>query len=124
MVRTAAGGIALVAGAEWWLPGVAGAAPTGTPPKPIPGGLDLFQLLGLGHGPTFHTFFPAFGQEVSTIADFNGSVAAAEIQGTGIATDTVTHATSMLYYDADMRFMDGTYVGEDGHIHPGTFGFV
>lgn len=93
-------------------------------PKPIPGGTDLFDLLGLGPGPLFHFFFPAFGQEVSSITDFNGFVAAAEIQGTGIAMNTVSHGTTTLTFDADMRFMDGLYVGEDGHPRNGTFGFI
>jgi hypothetical protein len=96
----------------------------GDAPKPIPGGLDFFNLYGQGHGPTFHTFFPAFGQEVSTMTDFDGVVAAAEIQGTGTATNTRSHLTRTLFYDADMRFMDGMYTGEDGRTHRGTFGFI
>jgi hypothetical protein len=93
-------------------------------PKPIPGGTDLLGLLGLGSGPLFHFFFPVLGQEVSLITDFHGFVAAAEIQGTGIATNTVSHGTTTLTFDADMRFMDGLYIGEDGHPRNGTFGFI
>ena len=29
-----------------------------------------------------------------------------------------------LYFDADMRFMQGTYVGVDGKTHQNTFGFI
>src|SRR5438128_2553044 len=64
-------------------------------PKPIPGGTDLRAVLGLPSGPVFHFFFPAFGLEVSTITDFRGSVAAAEVQGSGL-----TNAGTTLFYDA------------------------
>ncbi len=125
LARSAAGGAALTATAGLWLPGLAAAAsPVGAAPKPIPGGTDVAPLLGLPMPKIFHFFFPAFGQEISTITDFVGFVAAAEIQGKGTATNTLTHATSTLYYDADMRFMDGTYVGVDGHTRQGTFGFI
>ncbi|HVX30820.1 MAG TPA: twin-arginine translocation signal domain-containing protein [Nitrolancea sp.] len=93
-------------------------------PKPIPGGTDLYALLGLGSGPIFHFFFPAFGQEVSTITDFVGHVGAAEVQGTGTLTNTASTETSTLTFDADMRFMDGLYVAEDGRPRRGTFGFI
>lgn len=93
-------------------------------PKPIPGGTDLFALLGLGSGPLFHFFFPAFGQEVSTITDFVGHVGAAEIRGTGTLTNTTSLDTSTLTFDADMRYMDGLYVAEDGRPRHGTFGFI
>jgi hypothetical protein len=29
-----------------------------------------------------------------------------------------------LAFDADMRFMAGTYVGEDGQEHEGVFGLI
>jgi hypothetical protein len=134
-VRTAAGTTAVVLGAGLWTPSLAAAANPGNDdddhdhhgvvqPTPIPGGTDLLALLGLPPGPIYHFFFPAFGQEVSTINNLNGSVAAAEIQGTGTAIDTKTGAKTPLTFDADMRFMDGVYVGEDGHTHRGTFGFI
>jgi hypothetical protein len=93
-------------------------------PQPIPGGTDLYDLLGLGSGPLFHFFFPAFGQEVSLITDFVGHVAAAEVRGTGIATNTTSQEMLSLTFDADMRFMDGLYVAEDGRHRHGTFGFI
>jgi len=93
-------------------------------PQPIPGGTDLYDLLGLGSGPLFHFFFPAFGQEVSTITDFVGHVGAAEVQGTGTLTNTTSQETTTLTFDADMRFMDGHYIAEDGHPRNGTFGFI
>lgn len=131
-VRTAAGTTAMVVGSGLWVPSLVAADDDddhkpghGTPdPKPIPGGTDLFALLGQGPGPIFHFFFPAFGQEVSTVGDFDGFVAAAEIQGTGMATDTVSGKKTTLTFDADMRFMDGKYVAEDGRARRQTFGFI
>jgi hypothetical protein len=122
-LRTSAGltGAALSAGL--WTPALA--AKTSSDPKPIPGGTVLGPLIGFPSDTTvFHFYFPAFGQEVSTITDFNGFVAAAEIQGSGTGTDTSTGVTSTLYYDADMRFMRGGYLGVDGGIHENTFGFI
>lgn len=90
-------------------------------PKPIPGGL-LVTPTGIGITPTnpdVHVLPPAIGFEMSTITDFNGTVAATEIQGTATGSDR-----SSWYFDVDMRFMDGEYVGEDGRHHHGTFGFV
>ena len=119
-VRTAATTSALAIGATLVWPGVVAAAPpSDASPNPIPGGTDLEALLGLPPGPIFHFFFPAFGNEVSTITDLNGVVAAGEIQGTGL-----TNTSTSLTYDADMRFMSGEYVGVDGHPRQGTFGFV
>ena len=68
----------------------------------------------------FHANFPIFGTEVSTITDFSGSIAAAELQGTG----TSNMAPTALFYDADMRFMSGKYTSVDGRTREGTFGFV
>jgi hypothetical protein len=100
------------------LPGLAAAADGGAP-KPIPGGLDLLGLITGHTGPTFHVFFPVFGQEVSTITDFNGFVAAGEIQGFGTANNG-----DRLFFDADMRFMDGVYIDVAGRTSRGTFGFI
>jgi hypothetical protein len=87
-------------------------------PNPIPGGTDVSQFIG-GPPRIFHFFAPAIGQEVSTITDLDGSVAAGEVQGTGL-----TNTGTKLFFDADMRFMSGKYVGVDGRTREGTFGFV
>jgi len=88
-------------------------------PQPIPGGL---QLLG-PDGPLFHVFLPASGVEPSTITDFNGFVGWAAVGGTG--THTVTgEAPEHLPFEADVRFMLGEYVGDDGHNHHGAFAFI
>ena len=94
-------------------------------PTPIPGGTQLGQLIGFPNDfNIYHFYFPAFGQEVSTVTDFNGMVAAAEIQGSGTGTDTSTGVTSTYYFDADMRFMQGSYIGVDGKLRQNTFGFI
>jgi hypothetical protein len=85
-------------------------------PKPIPNGFTL-------NGQLFHTFFFGPGQEPATITDFNGLVGVADVQGTGTATNP-DGSTETLLFDTDMRFMKGVYVGQDGAVHKGTFGFV
>lgn len=64
------------------------------------------------------------GAENSTITDFNGQVGACDVQGTGTGTDLHTGKKSPFLFDTDMRFMKGTFVGTDGHVHHATFGFV
>ena len=126
-LRTTAGMTALAVGAGLWSPAAAsddshkhGAVA----PNPIPLGLQLGNLVGHPSDQLFHIYFPVFGNEVSTITDFNGYVAAAEVQGVGTGTNTDDGTTSRLTFDADMRFMQGLYVGVDGKPHHGTFGFV
>jgi hypothetical protein len=122
-VRGVAGTSALAVGASlaWPTLALAEEAERDAAPNPIPGGLPLLDIVtgGAQHGPIFHVFLPAFGNEVSTITDFKGTIAAAEIQGTG-----VTNSNETLTFDADMRFMSGRYVSVDGRTREGTFGFV
>ena len=109
--------------------GVAGLGLTGTAtangraasadPRPIPGGLlidENFNITVVPSNPTVHVAPPAIGFEMSTITDFNGAVAAGEVQGTanGVAFN----------FDADMRFMQGLYVGVDNRLRQGAFGFI
>jgi hypothetical protein len=56
------------------------------------------------------------GGEATSITDFNGFVGVARVQGTGTDGDGNT-----LLWDADVRFMDGTYRGADGGLHQGAF---
>ena len=85
-------------------------------PKPIPG--VIFP------GTPFHIEFPILGNEVSAITDFNGFVGAAEIQGAGDAWEKGAQTSHRLAFDADVRFMTGTYVGVDGRKQHGTFAFT
>ncbi len=72
---------------------------------------------------TFHVTFFGPGVDPSSIGDFNGFVGVADVQGTGTATNP-DGSTETLLFDTDMRFMSGVYVGLDGAVHKGTFGFV
>jgi hypothetical protein len=60
----------------------------------------------------------------SAITDFAGTVGVAQVRGTGTGTDTTTGATSTLFFEVDLRFMQGAYVGVDGQVHQGTFALV
>ena len=74
-------------------------------------------------GTNFHLTFPGPGVDPSSITDFNGFVGIADVRGTGTATNP-DGSTEILLFDTDMRFMTGVYVGVDGRVHKGTFGFV
>jgi hypothetical protein len=98
----------------------------GAMPKPIPGGLDL------GDGNVIHVYLPEPGMEPSTITDFRGFVGINHVQGQGTVTtgggggglSTPTATGDRLVFDADMRFMKGLYLGEDGQEHQATFAFI
>jgi len=111
-MTAAAATAGVVLGSGLWMPGSALAA--GSDPKPIPGGF----------APGFHVFLLGEGNEPSTITDFKGSVGVAQVQGTGKAINTRTGFHETLNYDTDMRFMQGTYIGMDGHQYSDTFGFI
>ena len=91
---------------------------------PITGGVLVPNPLG---GPDVHLNFPGpvtsampgQGGEPSTITDFNGFIGVVHVQGTG--TD---NSGNTLFWDSDIRFMDGVFQGTDGQIHSGTFAFV
>jgi hypothetical protein len=91
---------------------------SGFDPKPIPGGFDE-NFNPVPSDPFIHVLPPTIGFEMATITDFDGVLAAAEIQGTAHGTDG-----SQYTFDTDMRFMQGRYVGMDGHLRTGSFGFI
>ena len=88
-------------------------------PRPIPGGfLTPFGVIS-------HHFRPARGIEASTITDFNGFIGLAEIEGgRGVGTNTLTGAETPMFFGMDNRFMIGEFVGVDGEVHRGAFGFI
>jgi hypothetical protein len=88
---------------------------SGADPVPIPGGFDAdFNIVP--KGALLHILPPIVGFEMSTITNFDGAIAAAEIQGT---------ANNGAYnFDCDMRVMQGLYVGTDGRLRQNTFGFI
>ena len=115
-IAAAASGLALV---DLAAPPLAHAVQGSRLPNPIPGGM---QLLGPG-GPVFHFFFPSTTSEPSTITDFKGFVGLANVAGRGMRTEP-GHDPRHLFFDSDNRFMTGVFVGRDGKIHHGTFGFI
>jgi len=115
---TAAGAAgAVLTSSLWWPSAAAASEHVDHAPRPIPGGFDL-------GGKTFHVFPPVSGNEPSAITDFKGLVGVANVGGTGTGTDLTTGETTKLVFDADMRFMQGTFVDMNGHRRHGTFGFV
>jgi hypothetical protein len=90
-------------------------------PRPIPGGITV--VIGDEQFPIHH--FPVTGPvEPSEITDLNGHSGDCRILGSGLGIDTDTGESKQLLFQADMGFMTGEYVGEDGRLHQGTFAFV
>jgi hypothetical protein len=118
--RAFMGSMASVAGAAMGIgllpSGVLAAKPSSSAPKPTANIANLF-------GVDFHLTFFGAGIDPSSIGDFNGFVGVADVQGTGTATYR-DGSTETLLFDTDMRFMSGVYVGQDGAVHKGAFGFV
>ena len=132
LVRADAGGLSRGAflwrgaGAMAAIGGLIAAAPRSSPavivgatgPKPIPGGFSA-SFQPVASGAAAHVFQPALGAELNTIGDFDGFVAATEIQGKAAGSDGTSYS-----FDCDMRFMQGSFVGLDGQLRQGTFGFI
>jgi hypothetical protein len=96
--------------------GVLAAKPSSSMPKPTTNTVNV-------GGTDFHFTFFGPGIDPSSITDFNGFVGVADVQGTGTATNP-DGSTETLLFDTDMRLMSGVYVGQDGAVHKGSFGFV
>lgn len=110
-------GVALASGL--WTPRATAQDDTAEP-RPIPGGATPLGIL-VHHYPLPTTNSPlAQINDPSEIADFNGVIGDTQIRGGG----TGTGFSQQLAYRADMGFMQGEYVGEDGNHHHGTFVFV
>ena len=101
-------------------------------PRPIPYGSPflfpdptIFHVEAPGYplpNPPFDTN-PATN-DPATITDFNGFVGLMYVGGQGTHHDRVTGQTSSLYWEVDMRFMVGEYVGQNGRHTHGTLGFI
>jgi hypothetical protein len=98
-------------------------AGTNPDPRPIPGGIIVagqgWHVSGPAPMPPADTG-PVV--EMSTIYDFDGTIAAFTVQGTG--TGRQGGVALPLAFDTDMRFMRGRYRGMDGRMYRGTFGFI
>ena len=88
-------------------------------PKPIPGGFSLPAFAPVPSDPFIHVLPPALPFEMSTIGDLDGTIGAADIQGTAHGSDGTTYT-----FDTDMRFMQGVYVDGAGHVQHGSFAFI
>jgi hypothetical protein len=87
-------------------------------PKPIPGGLNG-EFAPVPSDPFIHVLPPFLPFEMSTISDFDGTIGAAEIQGTAHGSDGTTYT-----FDTDMRFMEGAYFDTAGNLQHGAFAFI
>jgi hypothetical protein len=70
------------------------------------------------------TASPNTGHDPSIITDFSGMVANADLIFSGTGTDLNSGASAKYDFHADMRLMDGVFVGLDGEQHRGTIGFI
>lgn len=93
-------------------------------PKPIAGGFDF-------DGTFIHAYDYLPGNQPSTIGDFHGLIAINHLLGEGTVVRggaagpaPPTKTGDRLVYDVDFRIMKGSYLGEDGQQHAGTFGFI
>jgi hypothetical protein len=123
-----AGTVGALAGFSLLSPAGAWAKKGSSSPKPIPGGLHPADL-GLPVPPfpeIIHVLAPGVltdpRSDPSTITDFDGHVGYSIIDGAG--TGTSATGTKRYTTNTDMRFMQGVYVGEDGRVRHGTFGFI
>jgi len=74
-------------------------------------------------GPPDGSAAPA-GFDPSTITDFKGVIANADLNFGGTGTDLNTGANTPYTFHTDWRFFKGTFVGIDGLEHKGTLSFI
>jgi hypothetical protein len=122
-------GALIGAGAALAWPGVASAKPAAVLPNPILGG-TLLPGSSTKRGFYFPTLVNPVGStevvadgtgDASTIRDFRGIVGLAEFPATGAVHDDPLGGH---FWAADFRFMQGQFIGTDGHTHHGTFAFI
>jgi hypothetical protein len=85
--------------------------------------------------PGTHFFFPGpvdanpatspnTGHDPSIITDFSGVIANADLIFSGMGTNLNTGASAKYDFHADMRLMDGIFVGLDSERHRASIGFI
>lgn len=67
---------------------------------------------------------PNAGFDPSTITDFKGVVANADLNFAGTGTDLNTGDSLPYTFHTDWRFMHGVFIGVDGLPHHGTLSFI
>ena len=120
-VERAAGATALALTSNLWTPELARAgSPSSALPKPIPGGVSPFGIF-IHHFPVLPAGMPLQGlSDPSQISDFKGFVGLNRVRGAGAGTGFA----SPLSFQADMGFMKGVFIGEDGEQHHAAFAFI
>lgn len=89
-------------------------------PKPIPGGVSPLGIF-IHHFPALPTGIALESlSEPSQITDFKGFVGLNRVRGLG----TSPQFSDPLSFQADMGFMKGQFIAEDGNLHQGVFGFI
>jgi hypothetical protein len=115
-------GAAGTAGLAFWIPERATAQGKGksADPKPIPSGVSPLGIF-IHHFPAQPTATPLSAlNEPSQITDFKGFVGLNRVRGGG----TGSGFAETLAFQADMGFMKGVFIAEDGKLHEGVFGFI
>src|SRR5262249_20032188 len=117
---------ASAAGLAFWIPELGAAQGNGkrvgksSDPKPIPGGGSPLGIF-VHHFPAQLTETPlASLNEPSQITDFKGFVGLNRIRGEGRGSGFADN----IAFQADMGFMKGQFIAEDGKLHEGVFGFI
>lgn len=107
-----------------WMPSPEGSQTHGPAPKPIPRGTDLPWGAFIHHRPPKSGGKLAEMEDPSQITDFEGEVGICRVLGEGMEAVTKKGEARHLPFAADMGFMKGEFLGEDGRKHEGTFAFV
>ncbi len=89
-----------------------------------PGGHFFFPGPPDGSAPPTFPHFPNAGFDPSTITDFNGVIAQADLNFAGTGTDLNTGDSAPYTFHTDWRFFKGTFVAVDGLLHDGTLTFI
>ena len=77
-----------------------------------------------GSAPPTFPHFPFAGFDPSTITDFKGVIANADLNFAGVGTNLETSETVPYQFHTDWRFFKGTFVAIDGIEHKGTLTFI
>ena len=77
-----------------------------------------------GSAPPSFPHFPFAGFDPSTVTDFKGLVANADLNFGGTGTDLNTGDSTPYTFHTDWRFFKGTFVAIDGLEHKGTLTFI